>query len=329
MARKLWKWAIAVVLLCLFLVAGCLYLFWIALPRTHVPSAKTAGIPFPAAIAHRGASYLAPEETEPAYILARDLGADYLELDIQRTKDHVLVAMHDDSVARTTDAAKVFPGREKDNVEQFTLSELKQLDAGSWFNKTYPHRARAKYAGVKILTLDEIIAIAEGGTNKPSIYIETKSPELHPGYEQELVDLLRQKGWLGKFESGRSKVIFQSFYIASLQRLKDLAPEVPRVYLFNDTLADRYGWDTLIQDAASLCSGIGPAGNICWPWNLAKAHNAGLAIHIYTIDPISLVRLLTFFGADGFFTNRCDLLLGYYGRPPALKPEDILATHGY
>lgn len=65
------------------------------------------GLPWPAVIAHRGASFDAPEETIPAYTLARDLGADYLEMDIQRTKDGVLIALHDDVLERTTNIAEV------------------------------------------------------------------------------------------------------------------------------------------------------------------------------------------------------------------------------
>ncbi|RMN94095.1 Glycerophosphoryl diester phosphodiesterase [Pseudomonas cannabina] len=139
------------------------------------------GLPWPAAIAHRGASFDAPEETIPAYTLARDLGADYLEMDIQRTKDGVLIALHDDVLERTTNIAQVFPTRVKDPVSSFTLAELKQLDAGSWFNKAYPDRARDSYAGLQILTLDEVIDIAEGGANKPGLYIETKVPNKIPG----------------------------------------------------------------------------------------------------------------------------------------------------
>jgi len=142
------KKMILLVLFLIFVAAFAhVYFRQIYWPSLAMKTASTA-IPRPAVIAHRGASYLAPEETEPAYILARDLGADYLEMDIQRTKDHVLVAFHDDSVERTTNAAKVFPGREKGNIADFTLAELKQLDAGTWFNQTYPKRARAKYAGV-------------------------------------------------------------------------------------------------------------------------------------------------------------------------------------
>src|SRR5215216_189712 len=64
--------------------------------------AQAAGLPHPAIIAHRGASYLAPEGTRPAYLMARELGVDYLESDVQRTRDGVLIALHDDTLSRTS-----------------------------------------------------------------------------------------------------------------------------------------------------------------------------------------------------------------------------------
>ena len=69
-------------------------------------------------------------------------GADFLEADIQRSKDGVLFALHDDTLERTTDAKTRYPGREKLPVSEFTWDELSQLDAGSWFNAKHPERAR-------------------------------------------------------------------------------------------------------------------------------------------------------------------------------------------
>ncbi|MBK9522186.1 MAG: hypothetical protein KBA96_05280 [Rhodocyclaceae bacterium] len=92
--------------------------------------AQAFGIPRPAVIAHRGASYLAPEETRPAFLMARELGADYLEFDIQRTKDGVLIALHDDDLSRTTNVAEIFPGREKDTIDTFSFAELAVMRSG-------------------------------------------------------------------------------------------------------------------------------------------------------------------------------------------------------
>jgi glycerophosphoryl diester phosphodiesterase len=203
--------------------------------------AAKIGVPWPAVIAHRGASFDAPEETVPAYTLARELGADYLEMDIQRTKDGVLIALHDDTLQRTTNIAEVYPQRAKDPLSTFTLEELKRLDAGSWFNTAHPDRARASYAGLKILTLDEVMDIAEGGKNKPGLYIETKVPSQFPGIEEDLKKKLEQRGWLTQRPAAEKgyvnvahmpgRVMLQTFEKPSLELLQKSMPDTPKVLL--------------------------------------------------------------------------------------------------
>ena len=213
----------------------------------EAPSPKVVatahGIPHPAVIAHRGASFDAPESTAAAYKLARDLGADYLELDLQRSKDGVLFALHDDNLQRTTDVASKFPERKDSPANAFTLAELKTLDAGSWFNAAYPDRARPAYAGLQILTLDEVIDIAQGNPrHKPGLYIETKEPKQFPGIERDLKDKLQDRGWLSPAGSklakselgvgqGKGKVVLQTFEKSSLQMLQQEMPQVPKILL--------------------------------------------------------------------------------------------------
>ncbi|MCF6350130.1 MAG: hypothetical protein L3J23_03745 [Flavobacteriaceae bacterium] len=175
-------------------------------------------------IAHRGSTYWTPEETEAAYRWARNIGADYLELDIQLTKDNQLVAFHDDNLKRTTNIEEVFPNRINATINDFTLLELRQLDAGSWFNKANPSRAKAKFKALKILTLQDVIKIAEGNRilrkegspvkvkingnwngkyqyeidpndngNRPGIYVETKHPKSN--IEKYLKEELTNLGW--------------------------------------------------------------------------------------------------------------------------------------
>ncbi len=175
-------------------------------------------------IAHRGSTYWTPEETEPAYRWARNIGADYLELDIQLTKDNELVAFHDDDLKRTTNIKKIFPNRINATINDFTLLELRQLDAGSWFNKVNPNQAKEKFKNLNILTLQDVIMIAEGNRiqrkngnpvkvivnnnwqgkyqyeidpndngNRPGIYVETKHPKSN--IEKYLKDELTNLGW--------------------------------------------------------------------------------------------------------------------------------------
>jgi glycerophosphoryl diester phosphodiesterase len=205
--------------------------------------ATRLGIPHPAVIAHRGASFDAPESTAAAYKLARDLGADYLEMDLQRSKDGVLFVLHDNNLQRTTDVATKFPDRKDSPANAFTIAELKTLDAGSWFNAAYPDRARPSFVGLKILTLDEVIDIAQGNPlHKPGLYIETKEPKQFPGIESDLKDKLQDRGWLSPAGSklaksnlavgqGKGKVVLQTFEKSSLELLEKEMPQVPKILL--------------------------------------------------------------------------------------------------
>jgi len=175
-------------------------------------------------IAHRGSTYWAPEETEPAFRWARNIGADYLELDLQMTKDSILVAMHDNTLLRTSNVRDVYSDVEKPTTNDFTLKELRSLDFGSWFNRKNPKRARDGYVGTKILTFHDVIMIAEGyhikklengkpvkeiiggiwtgkyeyeldpldNKNRPGVYAETKKLHL----EKLLYKELKSYGWL-------------------------------------------------------------------------------------------------------------------------------------
>lgn len=102
-------------------------------------------IPKDIVIAHRGTTYWAPEETEAAYRWARDIGAHYLEVDIQRSKDGVLMALHDNQLTRTTNISMIYPKRDTLASSAFTFEELLQLDVGSWFNSLNPDRAKINF----------------------------------------------------------------------------------------------------------------------------------------------------------------------------------------
>lgn len=183
------------------------------------------GIPQPTIIAHRGTCYWAPEGTEAAMRWARNVGATYLECDLQRTKDGYLVIFHDLKLTRITDIATKYPDLKASPISDFTLEELFKLDIGTWFNYTYPSKARNTFYNLDILTLEDLIKIAEGykiqrdqfhkriyqkvngkiitqyepdpadNGNRPGIYIETKEPDLYPGIEHDLKEELERLGW--------------------------------------------------------------------------------------------------------------------------------------
>ena len=134
----------------------------VLLATPSIQPAATDDHKHPLLIAHRGASGYAPEHTLAGYELAIKQGADFVEQDLQITKDGVLICilLHDPDLDRTTDVAKVFPGRatpgdafETGKPKQgfytanFTLAEIKRLDAGSWFNRANPFAASPSYVG--------------------------------------------------------------------------------------------------------------------------------------------------------------------------------------
>lgn len=303
-------------------------------PWTGARLAERAGLPRVAVVAHRGASGHAPEETLPAYQLAAKLGVDYLELDLQRSADGVLLAFHDDTLARTTDAAARYPGREGEGVDRFSWAELAALDAGSWFNAARPDRARERFRGARIATLDEILDVAEAaaaerGGEGPGLYIETKEPQLSPGLEADLVRALSARGWLEPRPGGPARVIFQSFSPESLRILRELAPQVPRVLLVRAEMFDERGFEHWLATAVELGHGLGPVGTRAHPWRVGAAHRAGLLVHPYTINlrwQMGLARLL---GADGMFTDEPGLLLQQLGRGPARSEAALLDALGW
>src|ERR671916_500502 len=124
-----------------------------AAPEKKAPGKKASADAPVLNIGHRGASGYAPEHTFAAYDLALKLGADYIEQDLQMTKDGVLVVLHDDTLDRTaTGPARNCTGL----VIEKTLAQLKTCEVGRWFNRAYPLYARPEYAGMRIPTLEEV-----------------------------------------------------------------------------------------------------------------------------------------------------------------------------
>ncbi len=182
-------------------------------------------------IAHRGSTYWTPEETEPAFRWARNIGADYLELDLQMTKDSILVAMHDDDLLRTTNVKDIFPKFKTPTVNDFTLKELRSLDCGTWFNKKNPDRARKAFEGAKILTLKDVMMIAEGYrikriNNKPVKEIINHKWTGKYVYEKDPKDNKNRPGIYAETKSGHGQI--EKFLAKKLKELKWLITDHPK-----------------------------------------------------------------------------------------------------
>jgi len=154
-----------VLLICIVVGYGMAFL----MPFIFAPANVLRGPlpPKPLIIAHRGAAHLVPENTLVSAELAYNLTCDGWEIDIQISKDGVPFLMHDDTLERTTNVEEIFPTRAEEPASNFTLAELKQLNAGVWFVENDPYRAIAKglvsqaqilaFQNASIPTLEEAI----------------------------------------------------------------------------------------------------------------------------------------------------------------------------
>jgi glycerophosphoryl diester phosphodiesterase len=252
----------------------------------------------PLLIAHRGASGFAPEHTLAAYRLAIEQGADFVEQDLQMTKDGALVCLHDADLARTTNVAEVFPDRASMRDTQgdgrarrgyytidFTLAEIKRLDAGSWFNRANPFAARPEFAGERVPTLNEAIQIAG---DRVGLYIEMKYYGFYRSMGFDMADRLAKTLDESGFKEARSRIFIQSFSKESLIRLREVAPHYARVQLLPMEDAGR-SKDTdritpaLAREIAAYASGAGPSKNMIRSReDVAALQSVRLLVHPYT-----------------------------------------------
>ncbi|WP_245651889.1 glycerophosphodiester phosphodiesterase family protein [Streptosporangium amethystogenes] len=186
----------------------------------------------PIIIAHRGASAFRPEHTLLAYTVAISMGADYIEPDLVSTKDHVLVARHENELSATTDVVRhpEFADRRTSKTingirhtgwftEDFTLAELRTLRARERFPTQ--RRGNTAYDGMeRIPTLDEIVQLAQN--HGVGVYAETKFPTYFASIglplEEPLLETFRKYGW----DDERDPVFIQSFETGNLKRLHPL-----------------------------------------------------------------------------------------------------------
>lgn len=281
----------------------------------------TAQAPVKRSVAHRGASAYAPEHTAAAYRLAVVQGADYVEQDLAVTKDGALVCLHDDSLERTTNVEEVFPdratidaqGRKRWLIADFTLAEIKRLDAGAWFN--------TRFAGERVLTFDEAIDLVGSAAG---FYPELKSPALYRARNIDIValfsDVVKRRRLEGRMADGRPRLVVQSFDEQAVRDLAKALPGVPRTFLIGGG-ANVERWlssAAALREAATFATDIGPAKPLVAenPSLVAWAHAAGLTVTPYTFRSgatgtfadveAEMRHFLYVYGVDQVFTDNPD-----------------------
>jgi glycerophosphoryl diester phosphodiesterase len=270
-------------------------------------------------IAHRGASGSAPEHTMPAYRLALEQRADFVEPDLAVTKDGVLICLHDDTLERTTNIAQVFPNRPSANVpgrgpdkrwlaNDFTLEEIRRLDAGAWFDP--------KFAGTRVPTFQEMVDAMRG---KAGIYPELKSPPLYTARGVDMAQIFARVIKENKLDTAESlktmPVIIQSFDEQTIRRVARDLPTIPRVFL---TSRDEDVTEARLKELATFATGIAPEKVVIarHPEMVKRAHDAGLTVTSWTFRADQktqfasvreeMAHFLYTLGIDALFTNNPD-----------------------
>ncbi|MGW5849371.1 glycerophosphodiester phosphodiesterase [Streptomyces sp. NPDC055254] len=250
----------------------------------------------PVVYAHRGASAYAPENTLEAVDLAMRLGFDWVENDVQRTKDGELVVIHDDTLARTTDVEQVFPDRKPWRVRDFTAAEIATLDAGTWFDE--------EYAGAFVPTLREYLDRVR--RNQQRLLLEIKKPELYPGIEEETLKVLGEAGWLEK-RYVTQRLVVQSFSTDCVRIVHRLRPDLVTAFLGTPSVAD-------LPKYAEFTDRINPwHTTISADWvaavhGLRGAHGRTMEVDTWIVDDAATARKVRSMGVDGIITNAPDVV---------------------
>ena len=219
-------------------------------------------------LAHRGGRKDTPENTLAALSHAIEVGADWLEFDVQMTKDGVLVVIHDETVDRTTNGTGA--------VAELTLNQIRALDAGN---------------GEKVPTFQQVLDLAKSkGAN---ILPETKSAHLYPGIEIKMLTALEDADYL-------DHTIIQSFEADSLNTLHQLNPKV-RLCALSGL------WQFKISTPPGEARYVCPMAEmtVLDPYMIRQAHDNGRQVIVWfgALKNPFWFRFMEFFGVDGIITD--------------------------
>lgn len=225
---------------------------------------------------HRGACALAPENTIASFKLAVEQGADFIELDAKLSSDGVVMVIHDPTVDRTTNGTGT--------VNQMTLAQLKELDAGAKFD--------IKYVGEKIPTLDEVFkAVGK------DIFINVELTN----YASQTDQLIPKVAELVKANGLEERVLFSSFLPGNLKWIHQLLPDAPVGLLCLGGFAGIFSRSFFAMSVSPHM--IHPHLVDVNPKYVAKEHKRGRRVHTWTVNYEDDVRRVVSAGVDGIFTD--------------------------
>lgn len=240
------------------------------------PAQATAGCPAPIAVAHRGESSLAPEESGPAMAAAVKAGAKVVEMDIRFTKNNVAVLVHDPKVDRTTNGTGY--------VSSYYYGDIIKLDSGSKFSSAY--------AGTRIITLGAALRLMSATPGVLAI------PELKGSLTDSQLSIVANA--VQSSTNGMAgRVVIQSFTPSILQRFHKIAPKVP---LALTTDADPADPVTALK--AAYATHWLPRSTNLTAEHLASAKAAGIKVWTWTVNTPAEWDRLTTMGVGGILTDK-------------------------
>lgn len=218
-----------------------------------------------------------------AFELALEQGADGFELDVQLTRDDAVVVVHDETLERTTDGHGW--------VADHSLDDLKKLDASA---------GRDGFAGARIPTLDEVFALVRG--TDAVVNVELKNSTMrYRGLEERVLAVVAEHGMTGR-------VILSSFNHDSLRLLATLDDEVRLGVLYEQRLWKPWNYARRLGAHA-----LHPSLAVTRRTVVERAHEAGLGVHVWTVDAPRDLERMTSLGVDAVVTNRPDVARAVLG----------------
>ena len=220
--------------------------------------------------AHRGASLLYPENTMSAFIGAKELGAKWIELDVQQTKDRQIVVSHDSNIKRVTGIDR--------NIIDMNYFELKEFDFGSFFNE--------KFKDERIPLLDEVLVFAKN--NNINLNIELKPNGREINFEKQVIDLIKKYNY-------ENKCVVASFDYNAIKNVKKIDKDIKTVYLMSSIIDDI---ETLnYADVYSIESSIINKDLV------TKIHNLGKEIYAWTVNTKKGINKMINLNVDNIITD--------------------------
>ena len=217
--------------------------------------------------------------------MAIEMEADFVEIDVHRLGSGEIVAMHDPDVSRTTNG--------RGRIAEMSMGDLQALDAGSWFNRDFPKKAKPEFVGLRVPTLQQIIDLVK--RSRLGFYIEIKNPELYPpDFENSLLSVIRMNGI-------EKRTRFLSFSLQSIKKIRGLDSSFKTALLIS-----RRRKDPVTATLDAQADELGIRHDLATASIVDSAHEKNLSVSVWTVDSPTDIRRAIELRVDRIITNYPD-----------------------